>query len=133
MFEPLQSIEGWVIMVAGVHEEAEEDSVIDKFSDFGKVQSIHMNLDRRTGFAKGYALIEYGEYEEAVEAIRKMNNTNLYNQTIRVDFAFKNGPSSATRRQLLNSPANATKPKGNVEQQQNNRRERSKSPITAKD
>ncbi|KAI3632028.1 hypothetical protein MIR68_009864 [Amoeboaphelidium protococcarum] len=133
MFEPLKSIEGWVVMVAGVHQEAEEDSVIDKFSDFGKVQSIHMNLDRRTGFAKGYAFIEYGEYEEALEAIKKMNNTELYNQIIRVDFAFKNGPSSATRRQLLNSPANATKPKGNVEQHQNIRRERSKSPTAAKD
>jgi RNA recognition motif-containing protein len=30
-------------------------------------------MDRKTGFAKGYALIEYGKMEEAEAAIQGMN------------------------------------------------------------
>lgn len=40
-------------MVTGIHEEAQEDDVLDKFGDYGSVRGINMNLDRRTGFVKG--------------------------------------------------------------------------------
>ena len=35
-----------------MHPEAQEDDILDKFSDFGHVNNINVNLDRRTGFAK---------------------------------------------------------------------------------
>lgn len=50
------AVEGWIVIVTGIHEEAQEDDVLDKFGDYGSVRGINMNLDRRTGFVKGCVL-----------------------------------------------------------------------------
>jgi RNA-binding protein 8A len=85
---PLQSIEGWIVIVTGVHPEASEDDILDKFSEFGDVKNIHVNLDRRTGFVKGYALVEFDNYEDARSAIRTMNGKTILDQIVHVDWAF---------------------------------------------
>ena len=98
--QPQKSIEGWVVLATGVHEEAQEEDIHENFGDFGEISNVHLNLDRRTGFVKGYCLIEYKEKEEALRAIENMDGKLMLDQEVRVDWAFVAAPEkkAASRR-----------------------------------
>ena len=96
--EPQKSIEGWVVLATGVHEEAQEEDIHENFGDFGEISNVHLNLDRRTGFVKGYCLIEYKEKEEALRAIENMDGKLMLDQEVRVDWAFVAAPEKAPAR-----------------------------------
>ncbi|KAI2474720.1 RNA-binding protein 8A [Pyrenophora tritici-repentis] len=78
----VRSIEGWIIIVANVHEEATEED-------------LH---DMRTGYVKGYVLIEYATLDEAKAAIKGANGKELLEQTVAVDFAFVRPPPTTKGR-----------------------------------
>lgn len=86
------------MIARGLHEETNEDDLYELFSDHGEVKQLHLNLDRRTGFVKGYALVEFGAKREAEAAIQAINGHILHDKQISVDWAFKPPPHSGANR-----------------------------------
>jgi RNA-binding protein 8A len=94
---PARSVEGWVLFISGVHEEAQEEDLTEAFGDFGDVKNVYLNLDRQTGFVKGYALVEYANQKEAQAAIDGMDGKELLTQPVKVTWAFTKAAGKATR------------------------------------
>ena len=109
---PSPSIEGWIIFISNVNQEATEEDVVDRFGEYGEVKNIQMNLDRKTGFVKGYALVEYETKAQAKAAIDDSDGQEIFGQIVSVDWAFWNGPSKELkpRRRRVSGEKRAASP-----------------------
>ena len=84
---PAPSVEGWILMVTGVHEDAADDDVREAFEDFGQLVDVQLPIDRRTGYVKGYALVQFAKKDEARAALSEMDGADLLGETLSVTWA----------------------------------------------
>ena len=85
----LSSADGYILFVTGVHEETQEDDLLDMFSEYGTIRNLTLNLDRKTGYVKGYAMVQYESKDEALDAAKGANGASLQGNKLCVDFAFE--------------------------------------------
>jgi cold-inducible RNA-binding protein len=57
------------------------------FSQVGQVQSVAIIMDKFSGQSKGFGFVEMATGDEAAEAIRQFNDTELSNRNIKVNEA----------------------------------------------
>ena len=52
------AIEGYILIVRNVHEEAQDSDVLDAFADFGEVKNMQLGFNRRNGYCKVWSSID---------------------------------------------------------------------------
>ena len=71
---------------------ATDQSLSDKFSECGTVQSAKVIMDRDSGRSKGFAFVEMSTDAEATNSISRLNGTDLDGRAISVAEAKPQAP-----------------------------------------
>lgn len=64
-----------------------EEQIVDIFSSAGKVLNFRLVYDRETGRPKGFGFAEYPDSDSAASAVRNLNDYEIMNRKLRVDFS----------------------------------------------
>ncbi len=78
---------GKKLFVGNLSFQTTEDSLVNLFSECGKVESCKIITDRESGRSKGFCFIEMGTDEEATAAIAKFNGLELDGRALTVNEA----------------------------------------------
>ena len=74
----------------------------EEFEKFGEVVFARVVLDKDTGRSRGFWFVEFVNPEDAAKAKEEMDNSELWEREIKVDFA-KENPEKLKARQEENS------------------------------
>lgn len=70
------------LFVAGLSYSATDSAVEQLFSEYGKVLSAKVIMDKYTGQGKGFGFVEMSTPEEAKLAMDKLNNSQFLERTL---------------------------------------------------
>lgn len=65
------------IFVAKLNFRTQENQLRELFEEFGTVDSAKIIMDRDTGRSKGFGFVEMSDDNEALEAIRELNDSDF--------------------------------------------------------
>jgi RNA-binding protein 8A len=83
---PGKSVEGYIIFIRNLNEEVQEDNIHDLLSKFGKIKNLHLNLDKHSGYAKGYCLVQFEKFDKAEKAIKFLKGRDFLGTTLDGNF-----------------------------------------------
>lgn len=66
---PARSADGWIVFIRGIDPQVEKDELSVFLSEFGRIKSLALPCDKKSGDTKGYALVEYHMKEDAKRCI----------------------------------------------------------------
>jgi len=72
------------LFVTNLSYDVTQDELSELFSQIGKVVSTNIILDRETGQSRGFGFIEMSSETEALEAIKKLDNSDFKGRTLMV-------------------------------------------------
>lgn len=75
------------IYVGNLPKDADEDDLLEMFTEYGIVRNIKIIRDRYTNTSRGYAFLEMPDETAAVKAIEEWDQGSIDDQVIRVDVA----------------------------------------------
>lgn len=85
------------IYVGNLSYQLTEEEMRKAFEAFGEVTSANIIRDHETGQSKGFGFVEMPERDNALEAIEKLNGTDLAGRNIKVNEARPRGDRSKGR------------------------------------
>ena len=75
------------IYVGNLSYGATEEEIRQAFAQYGEVSSVNIITDRETGRSRGFAFVEMPNADEAKEAIKNLNETELAGRAVTVNEA----------------------------------------------
>lgn len=79
------------IFIGNLPFQATESEVRSAFEQYGRVSSVHLLTDRATGRSKGCAFVGMSRLDDADEAIRRLNGSQIGGRRVTVNEARSNG------------------------------------------
>ncbi len=86
---------GSKIYVGNLGYSVTNESLSDKFAQFGTVQSAKVIMDRDTNRSKGFAFVEMSSTSEATSAISELNGTEFEGRNMNVSEAKEMAPRTS--------------------------------------
>ncbi|MBT9311988.1 RNA recognition motif domain-containing protein [Leptothoe kymatousa] len=75
------------IYVGNLSYDASRDDIEAVFTDYGKVQRVHLPTDRETGRPRGFAFVEMSSEDEETAAIEALDGAEWMGRDLRVNKA----------------------------------------------
>ncbi len=89
---------GVKLFIGGVSYDATEDDLREAFSVHGKLNDVHMAMDKETKKPRGFAFITFADNKEANAAIKAMNKSEFKGRRISVEESSSGGRGNSKRR-----------------------------------
>lgn len=75
------------IYIGNLNFKTTDENLREKFSQFGKVDSVEIIKDKTSGLSKGFGFVEMSDDKEAEKAIFSLNGKELDGRKVRVSVA----------------------------------------------